>query len=78
MLGSTSPAASRRPWAQDGIQPLLLLQAHGCTCKPYPRLRRMDSMSQNATSGVNTSAAASTPVYFSMTGAAAASPTAFR
>jgi hypothetical protein len=27
---------------------------------------------------VNTSAAASTPVYFSMTGAAAASPTAFR
>ena len=52
--------------------------SHGCTCKPYPRLSRMDSMSQNATSGVNTSAAPSTPVYFSMTGAAVASPTALR
>jgi hypothetical protein len=41
-------------------------------------LSRIDSISQNATSGVNTSAAASTPVYFSMTGAAVASATAFR
>ena len=71
-----------RPWrriGQGGIRRARLHQpSYGCTCKPYPRLSRIDSMSQNATSGVNTSAAASTPVYFSMTGAAVASPTAFR
>jgi hypothetical protein len=56
----------------------LVGQRHGWTCNPYPRLSRIDSISQNATSGVNTSAAPSLPVYFSMTGAAVASPTAPR
>src|SRR5439155_12126560 len=40
--------------------------------------RRIDSMTQNVVLAVNTSAAPSTPVYFLMTGAAAAFVTASR
>src|SRR3982074_3882448 len=45
----------------------------GWTWEGNPWSRRMDSMTQKAVLAVNTSAAASTPEYFSITGAAAAS-----
>jgi hypothetical protein len=51
---------------------------HGWTNKPKPRSRRIDSRTQKVVLVVNTSAAASTPVYFAMTGAAAESDTASR
>src|SRR5882672_6151626 len=44
---------------------------HGWTCDPTPRSRRIDSRTTSVVLVVNTSAAASTPVYFAMTGAAA-------
>ena len=44
---------------------------HGWTCEPTPRSRRIDSKTTSVVLVVNTSAAASTPVYFAMTGAAA-------
>jgi hypothetical protein len=44
---------------------------HGWTCEPTPRSRRIDSRTTSVVLVVNTSAAASTPVYFAMTGAAA-------
>ena len=56
----------RSPWHQ------------GCTWLPTPRSRRIDSINQNVVCSVNTSAAASTPVYFSMTGAAAVLETSSR
>ena len=43
----------------------------GCTHEPWPRSRRIDCITWNVVLSVNTSAAASTPVYFSTTGAAA-------
>src|SRR3989442_15878130 len=43
----------------------------GCTHDPWPRSRRIDCITWNAVLSVKTSAAASTPVYFSITGAAA-------
>src|SRR6516165_9576059 len=43
----------------------------GCTHEPWPRSSRMDCITWNVVLSVNTSAAASTPLYFSMTGAAA-------
>src|SRR3954451_3493292 len=49
--------------------------AHGCTWEPYPRSRRIDSITQKVVLSVNTSAAASTPVYFSLLGAAATTAT---
>src|SRR5262249_54039997 len=69
-----------RPRAVDG-QPMLrsvrlsccglmrLLQ--GCTHEPWPRSSRMDCITWNVVLSVKTSAAASRPVYFSITGAAA-------
>ncbi len=53
----------------DPFVPLL----YGWTYEAKPRSRRIDSMTQNVVLCVKTSAAASTPVYFAMTGAAAAS-----
>lgn len=50
----------------------------GCTWLPTPRSSRIDSISQNVVCSVNTSAAPSTPVYFSMTGAAAMFATSSR
>ena len=50
----------------------------GWICEPYPRSRRIDSRMMNALLAVKTSAAARTPVYFAMTGAAAKSLTASR
>ena len=47
-------------------------------CEPKPRSRRIDSRMARVLLVVNTSVAASTPVYFAMTGAAAASVTASR
>src|SRR5467141_4057694 len=49
----------------------LQLAAHGWTHDAKPRSRRRDSMTQNVVLAVKTSAAASIPVYFSITGAAA-------
>ncbi len=43
----------------------------GCTWIPAPSSSRIDSSTHNVVLGVNTSAAARTPVYFAMTGAAA-------
>src|SRR4029077_300871 len=51
---------------------------HGWTHDAKPRSRRSDSMTQNAVLAVKTSAAARTPVYFAITGAAAASVHASR
>src|SRR3984893_10272603 len=55
---------------------------HGCvqarTGIPTPRSSRIDSRTHNAVEAVKTSAAARTPVYFCITGAAAASATASR
>src|SRR6266550_5991503 len=51
---------------------------HGWTHDAKPRSRRRDSMTQNVVLAVKTSAAASTPVYFLITGAAAASVHASR
>src|SRR5467141_3444705 len=53
-------------------------RAHGCTHEAKPRSRRSDSMTQKVVLAVKTSAAASTPVYFAITGAAAASVHASR
>jgi hypothetical protein len=44
---------------------------HGWICESNPRSRRIDSSIGNTLLAVKTSAAARTPVYFSMTGAAA-------
>src|SRR5690242_10869979 len=44
----------------------------GCTCEPYPRSSRIDCMTWKVVLAVKTSAAASTPVYFLITGSAAA------
>ena len=44
---------------------------HGYSCEPTPKSRRIDSKTTSVVLVVNTSAAASTPVYFAMTGAAA-------
>ena len=53
-------------------------RGHGWTKEPKPRSSRIDSISQKATLGVKTSAAARTPVYAAVTGAAPASATASR
>src|SRR3979411_2948228 len=53
-------------------------RAHGWTHDAKPRSRRRDSMTQNVVLAVKTSAAASTPVYFLITGAAAPSVPASR
>src|SRR6266852_5819032 len=53
-------------------------RAHGWTHDAKPRSRRSDSMTQKVVLAVKTSAAASTPVYFLITGAAAASVHASR
>ena len=50
----------------------------GCTWLPTPRSSRIDSISQKVVWAVNTSAAASTPVHFSMTGPAAVFETSSR
>ena len=51
---------------------------YGCTKSAAPRSRRIDCITWNAVLAVNTSAAAKTPVYFSITGTAAVSATASR
>src|SRR6266566_853504 len=44
---------------------------HGCTYEPCPRSRRIDCITWKVVLSVKTSAAASLPVYFSITGFAA-------
>src|SRR5882672_7423786 len=82
----TEPAALERPRDRAALMAghardenrAIGRRAHGCTHEAKPRSRRSDSMTQKVVLAVKTSAAASTPVYFSITGAAAASVHASR
>src|SRR5260221_8300353 len=81
----TEPAALERPRDRAALmarhardENRAIVRAHGCTHEAKPRSRRSDSMTQNVVLAVKTSAAAITPVYFAITGAAAASVHASR